>query len=136
MAWKRLRTIFSPPHGAFGRPEDFLSRLATTARHHAVMDCVSTRTPPPIVEDSASLRRYWPLLDAGLGLFSASISAARLPCSLASSNERRPIVLCTMPALFAPNIPLPPFPFFNPQATSGVTVPTLGLGIRPRGPRI
>src|SRR5690606_10386048 len=56
------------------------------SRHHAEMDCVSTRTPTPMVEDSATLRRYTPLLVAGLALFSASISAARLPCSLASSN--------------------------------------------------
>src|SRR6218665_604852 len=136
MAWKRLRTTFSPPHRAFGRPEDFLSRLATTARHHAVMDCVSTRTPTPIVADSASLRRYWPLLDAGLVLCSASISGARLPSSLAWSNERRGIVLCTMASLLARNCTWPALAFFTARATSGVTVPTLGLGIRPRGPRI
>src|SRR6218665_1114966 len=129
MAWKRLRTTFSAPHRAFGRPEDFLSRLATTARHHAVMDCVSTRTPTPTVEDSASLRRDWPLLDAGLVLFSASISAARLPCSLASSNERRPIVLCTMPALLARNCTWPALAFFTARATPPLTLPTFRFSI-------
>src|SRR5574343_629238 len=77
-----------------------------------------------------------PLLDAGLALFRASISARRLPASLSDSNERRPMVPWMMPALSTRNWTWPAFAFLTAVATSGVTVPTLGFGIRPRGPRI
>src|SRR5690606_3610800 len=53
----------------------------------AATDCTSTRTPRPIVDDTATLRRYTPLLVAGLALFSASISATRLPCSFSGSKD-------------------------------------------------
>ena len=46
---------------------------------YAEMDWVSTRTPTPMVEETATLRRYTPLLEAGFALFSASIKAAKLP---------------------------------------------------------
>src|SRR5687768_8412200 len=77
-----------------------------------------------------------PLLDAGLALFRASSSAARLPISFSSSNERRPMVPWMMPALSTRNCTWPALAFFTAVATSGVTVPTFGFGIRPRGPRI
>jgi hypothetical protein len=84
------------------------SSLQPTAAHHigqpfhrppksphpcdyAEMDCVSTRTPTPMVDETATFFKYTPLLDAGLALVKASISAARLPCSLSVSNERRPM---------------------------------------------
>src|SRR3990167_11232593 len=100
------------------------------------MVCVSTRTPTPIVDETATFFKYTPLLVAGLALIKASINAARLPCSLSLSNERRPIVPCTMPPLSTRNWTWPALAFFTAVATSGVTVPTLGLGIKPRGPRI
>jgi hypothetical protein len=51
-----------------------------------------------MVDETATFLRYTPLLEAGLALVRASISAARLPCSLSDSNERRPMVAWTMPA--------------------------------------
>ena len=45
------------------------------------MDWRSTRTPTPIVEETATLRKYNPLLDAGLALTKASTKAAKLPCN-------------------------------------------------------
>src|SRR5206468_2800987 len=56
--------------------------------------------------------------------------------SLSESNERRPIVPWMMPALSTRNCTWPALAFFTAVATSGVTVPTFGFGIRPRGPRI
>src|SRR5260370_15680350 len=41
-----------------------------------------------------------------------------------------------MPALWVPNPPCPDLAFFPAPATSGVTVPTFGFGIRPRGQKI
>ena len=95
---------------------------------------VSTRTPTPMVEETATLRRYTPLLLAGLALFSASIRARRLPVSLSDSKERRPIVAWMIPALSTRNCTWPALALRTAVATSGVTVPTLGLGMRPRGP--
>ena len=61
-------------------------------RDYAEMDCKSTRTPTPIVDDTATLRKYRPLLEAGFALFNASTNAAKLPFNAADSNERRPMV--------------------------------------------
>src|SRR4051812_3345098 len=141
-----LQSPGGPPHRP-GHPGQFDSEVPEQSRcallgpapsHHdcACSDCRSTRTPRPIVEDTATLRRYTPLLDAGLALFRASISAVRLPCSLSASNERRPRVAWMMPALSARYCTWPALALRTAVATSGVTVPTFGLGIRPRGPRI
>src|SRR5215203_2602575 len=94
----------------------------------------STRTPIPIVEDTEILRRNTPFDDAGFDLFNASINAARLVFRRSTSNDARPIDACTIPALSARNRTCPAFAFFTACATSVVTVPTLGLGISPRGP--
>ena len=69
-----------------------------------------------------------PLLDAGLDLFNASISARRLATSLSSSNDLRPIVAWTMPALSTRNWTWPALALRTACATSGVTVPTFGFG--------
>ena len=70
----------------------------------------------------------------GLALFSASTSATRFSFSASSVNDARPIVHWTMPALSARNCTWPALAFFTASATSCVTVPTFGFGIRPRGP--
>ncbi len=85
MTCQALR-LGSPPHRGNFR------RSCPNFCCQAVKDWVSTRTPTPMVDDTAILRRYTPLLDAGLALVSASTSAARLPWSLSLSNERRPMV--------------------------------------------
>src|SRR5688572_1095824 len=76
-----------------------------------------------------------PLVEAGLALLIAAISASRFSASAATSNDARPIVHCTMPALSALYCTWPPLAFFTASVTFGVTVPTFGLGMRPRGPR-
>src|SRR6185503_9857893 len=64
----------------FAKP--FKQRGRPNFRDYAAMVCVSTRTPTPIVDETATFFKYTPLLEAGLAFCSASISAARLPCSL------------------------------------------------------
>src|SRR6185436_5041278 len=77
-----------------------------------------------------------PLVPAGLNLFNASISDRKFSLRASSVKEARPIVHWTMPALSARYGTCPAFAFFTASATFGVTVPTFGFGIRPRGPRI
>ena len=77
-----------------------------------------------------------PFAPAGLARVSASISAPRFSCSASTVNDARPIVHCTMPPLSVRYCTWPALAFFTAVATSAVTVPTRGFGIRPRGPRI
>ena len=46
-----------------------------------------------MVLDTATLRKYKPLLVAGLAVTRASTNAAILPCNFSLSNERRPIIM-------------------------------------------
>src|SRR4030095_13485409 len=67
--------------------------------------------------------------------FSASIRALMLAASAASVNEALPTPVCTIPAFSTRNSTAPPSASLTAWATWGVTVPTFGFGIRPRGPR-
>src|SRR5712671_7791581 len=99
-------------------------------------DAGSTFTPTPIVLDTETFFKKMPFDADGFDLFSASTSAARLSRNCSGVNEARPIVHWTMPDLSARNCTCPARAFFTAPATSAVTVPTFGFGIRPRGPRI
>ena len=54
--------------------------------------------------------------------------------SLPSSNDALPMPAWTMPAFSTRNSTAPPLAASTAPATSIVTVPTFGFGIRPRGP--
>src|SRR5450631_349569 len=73
---------------------------------------------------------------AGLIFCRSATSARRFSFSAAGSKLARPICACTMPALSVRYRTWPDLAFFTASATFGVTVPTLGLGINPRGPKI
>src|SRR5215213_882175 len=73
---------------------------------------------------------------AGLALMIALISSWLLAAILSGAKETLPIEAWMIPALSTLNAILPPFTSFTAPATSLVTVPVLGLGIRLRGPRI
>jgi hypothetical protein len=73
---------------------------------------------------------------AGLALTSASIRECRFFCSDSTPNEARPMVEWMIPPLSVRYCTCPDLAFFTASAMFGVTVPTLGFGIRPRGPRI
>ena len=82
------------------------------------------------------LLTYVPLADAGLARTRLSRSDLVLSSSRLPSNDALPTGTCTLPALSTRYSTLPPFRSCTAWATSAVTVPTFGFGIRPRGPRI
>src|SRR5260221_947908 len=73
---------------------------------------------------------------AGLIFCRSATSASRFSFNAAGSKLARPIWACTMPALSVRYRTCPDFAFFTASATFGVTVPTFGFGINPRGPKI
>src|SRR5690348_12318760 len=75
-----------------------------------------------------------PFVAVGFALLIAAMSASKFSTSASTGNEARPIVHCTMPALSARYWTWPPLAFFTASSTFGVTVPTFGFGMRPRGP--
>src|ERR1041384_2647318 len=98
------------------------------------MFVVSMRTPGPIVDDSVTLFRYLPLAAAGFAFTMLSTSACALAMSDAEENDDLPTGAWMMPVLSTRNSTLPALISLIALATSTVTVPVLGLGIRPRGP--
>src|SRR5215470_17492626 len=96
----------------------------------------STGTEGPIVVVRYSVFRYWPLAADGLLRTRASTSDARFCSSAAGSKEALPIATWMIPALSVRNSTRPPLTSRTARPTSKVTVPDLGLGIRPRGPRM
>src|SRR6266540_5424195 len=64
------------------------------------------------------------------------MKAWRLSASCVAANDFLPIGAWTMPLLSTRNSILPAFSSFTAFVTSIVTVPALGFGISPRGPRI
>src|SRR6188508_3230068 len=77
-----------------------------------------------------------PLEVAGFALLRSLISAIRLSLSCAASNFDLPMMQWMIPALSTRYVTWPALAFFTAVATSGVTVPTFGFGMSPRGPRI
>src|SRR6186713_806386 len=77
-----------------------------------------------------------PLDVAGFALLRSLISAIRLSLSCAASNFDLPMMQWMIPALSTRYVTWPALAFFTAVATSGVTVPTFGFGMSPRGPRI
>src|SRR5450432_1996044 len=92
------------------------------------------RTPGPIVDDSVTLLRYLPLAAAGFALTMLSTSAWALATSESVANDVLPTGAWMMPVLSTRNSTLPALISLIALATSTVTVPVLGFGIRPRGP--
>mmetsp|Transcript_7432 Transcript_7432/g.21997 ORF Transcript_7432/g.21997 Transcript_7432/m.21997 type:complete len:204 (-) Transcript_7432:341-952(-) len=93
-----------------------------------------TRTAGPMDVHTVRLRQYTPLAPAGLLTSMESWMALRFLTSCSGVNEARPKPTCTLPPLSARYSTLPPLKSFTAAATSVVTVPALGLGMRPRGP--
>src|SRR5512147_2914892 len=91
--------------------------------------------PTPMVLETDTFLRYTPLADEGLDLLMAPRRASKFSARASTGNEARPIVHCTMPALSARYCTWPALAFLTASVTFGVTVPTFGFGMRPRGPR-
>src|SRR5439155_2298660 len=94
----------------------------------------STGAPGPIVLETVLDRMWWPFAAAGLARTIASRKARRFSSSCSTVNDFLPAAACTMPLLSTRNSILPAFNSLTARATSIVTVPAFGLGMRPRGP--
>ena len=81
------------------------------------------------------LFRYLPLAAEGFARTMLSSSAEAFSIRFWAGNETLPTGACTMPVLSTRNSTLPALISVTACATFGVTVPVLGFGIRPRGPR-
>src|SRR3569623_1251850 len=90
--------------------------------------------PAPIVELTATLRTYLPLAPDGLALTTASTSASKFARRSAAGKLALPMPLWMMPAFSTRYSIWPPLAAFTAPATSIVTVPSFGFGIRPFGP--
>src|SRR6267154_5312121 len=129
----RLRAV-PPLPGA--RPSRQPSRSVTYALAAASIGAVSNKMPGPIVELRVQPLMYLPLATDGLALITLVITTLAFSISFAGVNEILPTGTCTSAVLSVRNSTLPAFTSCTALATSKVTVPVFGLGIRPLGPRI
>src|SRR5579875_2484510 len=93
-------------------------------------------TPGPMVDETTMLLIYRPLAVAGLALITLEISAWAFSASFSTSKDTLPTGQWTIPVLSTRNSTLQALTSLTAFATSMVTVPVFGLGIKPRGPRI
>ena len=89
-----------------------------------------------MVDDSAMLFIYFPLLVAGFRRTRLSRSVWALPSKDSSGKLTLPIPACTMPARSTRNSTFPALISRTTRPISSATVPERGFGIKPRGPRI
>src|ERR1700719_3316037 len=78
---------------------------------------------------------YLPLATVGLALITLLITTVAFSTSLSGENEILPTGTCTKAVLSVRNSTLPALTSCTALATSKVTVPVFGLGIRPLGPK-
>ena len=77
---------------------------------------------------------YLPFATDGLALITLVITIVAFSTSFSGVNEILPTGTCTSAVLSVRNSTLPAFTSFTALATSKVTVPVFGFGIRPSGP--
>src|SRR4030065_1224744 len=94
------------------------------------------RKDGPSVEDTNMVRMYLPLAAGGLAWTMAWMKVRRFSTSLASGKETLPMVEWTMLDLSTRNSTFPALVSSTAFFASHVTVPDLGLGMRPLGPRM
>src|SRR5215831_6498706 len=92
--------------------------------------------PGPMVEQIVALFTYLPLATAGFALMTALMRLAAFSTSLSVAKLALPTGAWMIPVLSTRNSTLPALISLTALATSIVTVPVLGFGMRPRGPRI
>src|SRR3989338_4389179 len=91
--------------------------------------------PGPIVEERVMLLTYFPLAATGLALTTAEIRAWAFSTRRSGENLVFPTGAWMMAVLSTRNSTLPALISRIAVLTSKVTVPALGFGISPRGPR-
>ena len=87
-----------------------------------------------MVELSVAPLMYLPFAAAGFALITLEISVVALSTSFSGVNEIFPTGECTSPVLSVRNSTLPALISRIALATSRVTVPVFGFGIKPFGP--
>ena len=92
--------------------------------------------PGPWVVDRVIDLMYVPFAVAGFSFHRVSMRAWTLAASCSGGNDALPIADWMMPAFSTRNSTRPALSSLTALVTSAVTVPTLGFGIRPRGPRM
>ena len=137
----QLPPIVPQPPRRFNRPagkkvlEQFAPGLfASLVLANQARRAVLTFTPGPIVEAVTQLRIYWPLAAAGFALIIAPMRVLKLSVSLSAPKETLPMGQWIILVLSRRYSILPAFTSCTALATSGVTVPALGEGIKPLGP--
>ena len=88
------------------------------------------------MEHTVAFLTYLPLATAGFALMTALIRLEAFSTSFSAEKLTLPTGAWMMPVLSTRNSTLPALTSFTALATSTVTVPVFGFGIRPRGPRI
>src|SRR5262249_50418994 len=92
--------------------------------------------PGPIVEEMVAFFTYLPLAAEGLARMTASIRLLVFSARICASKLTLPTGAWMTPVLSTRNSTLPALVSRTAFPTSAVTVPVLGFGIRPLGPRI
>src|SRR5208282_4477371 len=100
------------------------------------MGVTSKEIPGPIVELRKQPLMYLPFATDGLALMTLVISTVAFSINLSGENEILPTGQWMSAVLSVRNSTLPALTSCTALATSKVTVPVFGLGIRPLGPRI
>src|ERR1019366_5639989 len=98
------------------------------------MTVASSWMPGPMVELINMPLTYLPLAADGLAFSTELMTVMALSTSFCGSNESLPTGTCTSAVLSVRNSTLPALISRMAETTSVVTVPVLGLGIRPLGP--
>src|SRR4030066_1101742 len=93
--------------------------------------------PGPMVDVRVIRLMYEPLADAGRAFLMASIRAARLSYSCSLVKDAFPIGTCRLAVLSTRNSTRPALDSLitRGRSSAGTTVPALGLGTHPGGPR-
>src|SRR5262249_30713505 len=89
----------------------------------------------PMVEEIYTPLRYLPLAAEGLALITLVMIVVAFSTSFSGAKLILPTGTWISAVLSVRNSTLPALISFTALVTSKVTVPVLGLGMRPRGPR-
>src|SRR6185503_1050566 len=109
--------------------------LSSSAPHsYLTYAASSSKTPGLIVAARFTFFTYLPLAVEGFALTIASSNALALSVILSASKETLPTPTWITPVLSTRYSTLPALVSLTAVLTSNVTVPVLGLGIKPRGP--
>src|SRR5579864_2280989 len=97
---------------------------------------VSSAIPGPMLEERYAPLMYLPFAADGLAFTTLEMIVVAFSTSLLAGNEILPTGTCTRAVLSVRNSTFPALISLIALATSNVTVPVFGFGMRPFGPKI